>query len=90
MGAIAKYDKGTIVAKLRAARQRKRAQAGRCEGAKPYGTRPGEAAGLKRIHTLHACGASFQAITEALNAEGFAPRRGLRWHPHAVARIARR
>jgi DNA invertase Pin-like site-specific DNA recombinase len=90
MGAIAEYDKGTIVAKLRAARQRKRAQAGRCEGAKPYGARPGEAAGLDRIHALHAGGASFHAITVALNAEGFAPRRGLRWHPHAVARIARR
>jgi DNA invertase Pin-like site-specific DNA recombinase len=38
----------------------------------------------------HAAGATFQAITEALNAAGMAPRRGLRWHPHAVARIAKR
>jgi DNA invertase Pin-like site-specific DNA recombinase len=90
VGAVAEYDKQTIVAKLRAARSRKRAQLGRCEGAKPYGVRPGEAAGLARIHTMHAGGASFQAITEALNAEGLAPRRGLRWHPHAVARIAKR
>ena len=90
VGAVAQYDKASIVSKLRAARQRKRAQNGRCEGAKPYGVRPGESAGLERIRAMHSSGASFLAISEALNAEGIAPRRGRRWHPHAVARIARR
>jgi DNA invertase Pin-like site-specific DNA recombinase len=90
MGAIAEYDKGTIVAKLRAARQRMRARDGHCEGAKPYGVRDGESAVLERIQAMHAAGARFQAIAQALNAEGIGPRRGLRWHPHAVARIARR
>jgi hypothetical protein len=37
-----------VVLKLRVARQRKRAKYGRCEGAKPYGTLPGEAETLKR------------------------------------------
>lgn len=43
MGAIAEYDKAMVVLKLRGARQRKRAKERRCEGAKPYGTLPGEA-----------------------------------------------
>lgn len=90
MGAVAQYDKGTIIAKLRVARQRKREQDGRCEGAKRYGAHPGESAVLERIHAMHAAGARFQRIAEALNAEGLAPRRGARWHPYAVARIARR
>lgn len=90
MGAIAEYDKGTIVAKLRAARQRKRAQNGRCEGAKPYGTRPGEAEVLDRIRGLHASGTRFLAIAAVLNADGIRPRRGSRWHPYAVERIAKR
>jgi DNA invertase Pin-like site-specific DNA recombinase len=42
LGAIAAYDKSMIVLKLRGARERKRAQSGRCEGAKPYGELPGE------------------------------------------------
>jgi DNA invertase Pin-like site-specific DNA recombinase len=90
VGAVAQYDKASIVSKLRAARQRQRARDGKCEGAKAYGAWPGESAGLERIRAMHMAGTAFQAIAHALNAEGIAPRRGLRWHPHAVARIARR
>jgi hypothetical protein len=35
-GAIAQYDKGMIVAKLKAARMRKKVEEGRCEGQRPY------------------------------------------------------
>jgi DNA invertase Pin-like site-specific DNA recombinase len=90
VGAVAQYDKATIVSKLRVARQRHREQHGRCEGAKPYGARPGEADVLNRIRTMHAAGARFLAIAEALNAEGITPRRGRSWHPYAVERIAKR
>jgi hypothetical protein len=38
LGAVAAYDKAMIVLKLRGARERKRAQRGRCEAAKPYGS----------------------------------------------------
>src|SRR5215469_10887493 len=48
-GAIAEYEKTMIVLKLRGARQRARARDGRCEGAKPFGSRPGEAEVLERI-----------------------------------------
>jgi len=90
MGAIAEYDKSMVVLKLRGARQRKRAKEGRCEGAKPYGTLPGEAETLKRIQEIRAEGKSFQSIAEALNAAGVTPRRGSKWHPFAVARILQR
>ena len=39
VGAVAQYDKASIVSKLRVARQRQREEHGRCEGAKPYGAR---------------------------------------------------
>jgi DNA invertase Pin-like site-specific DNA recombinase len=90
MGAIAEYDKSMIVLKLRGARQRMRARAGRCEGAKPYGTRPGEADVLATIRSLRTAGRSLQAIAGALNAQGIRPRRGAEWHPYTVARIAER
>lgn len=90
VGAVAQYDKASIVSKLRAARQRKRAQVGRCEGAKPYGSIPGESRTLELIRAWHSAGASFLAIAEALNTQEVTPRRGRRWHPYAVARIVRR
>jgi DNA invertase Pin-like site-specific DNA recombinase len=90
MGAIAEYDRRMVVLKLRGARQRMRTREGRCEGAKAYGTLDGEAGVLQRIHSMRTSGDSFQAIAAALNAEGIAPRRGVRWHPYAVARIATR
>jgi hypothetical protein len=43
LGAVAQFEKAVIVSKLKAARVRKRRATGRCEGRKPYGTRPGEA-----------------------------------------------
>lgn len=43
LGALAQYDKGQIVVRLRGARLRKKAQTGRCEGRKPHGFRDGEA-----------------------------------------------
>ena len=56
MGAIAEYDESMVVLKLRGARQRMRAHGGRCEGAKPYGTQPGEAESLATIQTLRSAG----------------------------------
>src|SRR5262249_16486585 len=68
-GAIAEYEKDMIVAKLRGARQRTRTRVGRCEGRKPYGTRPGEPEAIKRMRALRASDQTFQAIAAALNAE---------------------
>ena len=37
LAAVAQFEKGCIVAKLRVARARRRAKTGRCEGVKPFG-----------------------------------------------------
>src|SRR6476469_3646331 len=50
LGAIAQFEKATTVAKLAAARKRKRAETGRCEGRKPLAeTRPDVVAMAKRL-----------------------------------------
>ena len=90
MGAIAEYDKAMVVLKLRGARQRAKAKTGRCEGAKPYGTKAGESDVLDRMRTLRMSGVSFQEIAAVLNEDGMAPRRGSKWHPYAVGRILAR
>ncbi len=41
LGAIYQFDKATLVAKLKAARERKRARNGKCEGRKSYAEMPG-------------------------------------------------
>jgi DNA invertase Pin-like site-specific DNA recombinase len=87
MGAVAQYDKSQIVAKLRGARLRKRAQQGRCEGRKPYGHYEGEQATIERIKELRAAGMGFDRIAAQLNEEGLKPRTGQRWHGLVVNRI---
>jgi DNA invertase Pin-like site-specific DNA recombinase len=86
-GAIAEYEKTMIVLKLRGARMRAKAQNGHCEGAKPYGTLPGEAAAIERMAALRASGMAFQPIAEQLNAEGLKPRRGAKWYGKTVDNI---
>jgi DNA invertase Pin-like site-specific DNA recombinase len=91
MGAIAEYDKAMVVTKLRAARKRMRASQGRCEGRKPYGSRPGESATLERIQALRLAGSSYDAIAETLTAEGVPTRTtGRRWFGSTLAKIMRR
>lgn len=90
MGAIAQYDKRMVVLKLRGARQRAKARGERCEGAKPYGELEGEAEVLFTMKDLRSADISFAAIANTLNQTGRKPRRGMKWHPHAVARILKR
>ena len=46
LGAIAQFDKATVVAKLKAARERKREATGKCEGRKSYAEANPEMVGL--------------------------------------------
>jgi site-specific DNA recombinase len=87
MGVFAEYDKSQIVLKLKVARERKKAQTGRCEGRKPYGYYEGEPAILLRMRELHLAGLSFHRVATQLNAEGLNPRMGQKWHGFAVNRI---
>ena len=87
LGAFFQYEKTLLVAKLRGARQRVKAQNGRCEGRKPYGTFAGEEAVIGHMKELRAGGQAVDTIAETLNAEGVKPRTGAQWHSNTVYRI---
>ena len=89
-GAIAEYEKAMIVAKLRGARQRRKAKAGRCEGRKPFGHFEGESDTLRRMQALRSEGLGFDRIAEKLNTEGYKGRTGGCWHGMVVNRILSR
>lgn len=90
LGAVAQHDKACLVAKLRKARQRRRAADGRCEGRKPYGFRSTEVSGVERIRDLAAQGVAARKIAQTLNSEGVPSRGGKPWSFGTVARICRR
>ena len=95
LGAVAQFEKLVIVLKLRAARDRIRRRDGRCEGRKPFGSRPNEAVGLERIRQLRRKPKgkprlSVAAIAEQLNREGIPTRQGRPWRPSSVHAILRR
>jgi DNA invertase Pin-like site-specific DNA recombinase len=89
-GAIAQYDRAMIILKLRAARKRVKATAGRCEGRKPFGSYPGERGIIERMLALRVAGETFVKIAETLNT-GKVPTRvsGGRWFPATVQKILR-
>lgn len=70
MGAIAEYDRACIVAKLRAARVRKRAAGDWREGRKPFGARAGEAETLALMRRYRVEGRKFAEIAWELEAAG--------------------
>lgn len=89
LGAVSEFEKSVLVLKLRAARDRIRRTKGRCEGAKPYGEYPGEAAVVERMRRLRrkpAKGrrATLTDIATTLNAEGFRNRAGRDWSARMV------
>ena len=89
LGAFFQYEKTLLVAKLRGARQRIRAVDGRCEGRKPYGTRPGELEVIERMKALRKQGLALDKIAGTLNAERLMPRAGSMWYPTSVQRVLR-
>lgn len=90
-GAINQYEKAMIVAKLRGARERKRAKTGHCEGRPAYGTHPKhqqeEAVVIAQIKALRKQGMPLLTIAKTLNEKGFTSRSGKAWHPMQVSRI---
>lgn len=94
LGAVSEFEKNVIVLKLRAARNRVRRTDGRCEGRKPYGTRPGEEKAIEKILELRRAvrgkeRMSFQRIAETLNAEGITTRQGGPWKPGTVYKLVK-
>jgi len=92
LGAVAEFDKSVTVLKLRAARERKRRQMGRCEGRKPYGHHPAERAIIAKIKALRrkprgGPRLSFAKIADQLNTDGFTNRSGRPWSPVRVFQV---
>jgi len=100
LGAFSQFEKANIVAKLRHARETKKATEGRCEGRKPYGAYPGEAGTLERMKQIHAevaasaehktVQAIFSAAAARLNEEGLKPREAAKWTWNPIYKILRR
>lgn len=94
LAAVAQFDKTSIVAKLRKARARKRAEDGRCEGVKPFGALPGEQGAIDRMRALRrkreGKRMSFARIAEELQADGFRTRSGNPWSASTVRNVLNR
>jgi len=99
IGAIAQYERATIVRRMQDGRAAKAAQGGYAYGAPAYGQRAeggrlaadeAEQAAIARMRELSGAGASLRAVAAALDAEGIRPKRGERWHPQTVARALAR
>ncbi|MBL4702619.1 MAG: hypothetical protein JKX85_15335 [Phycisphaeraceae bacterium] len=89
LGAVSQFEKSVLVAKLKAARDRKRRKTGRCEGQKPFGHRPGEQdtlAMMKQLRRKPRKGErrSFAAIAKALNDKGRPCRKAAAWTAGSV------
>jgi DNA invertase Pin-like site-specific DNA recombinase len=83
LGAIAQFEKASSVAKLAAARKRKREREGRCEGRKPLSeTRP-------RGRRLKGGQLSFRGVSKELAALGFFNELGKPYAAESVASMLR-
>lgn len=79
LGAIAQFEKATVVAKLAAARKRKREVAGKCEGRKSHAeARPEVVALARRLRRRKPKGGqmSLRAISAELASSGYVNERG--------------
>ena len=94
-GAVAEYDKSMLVAKLRAARERKKLKTGRCEGRKGFGETEQEQAVIRRMRALRRNrkgkpSHTYQEIADILNGEGITTKDGKEWGPSQVCRTLKR
>lgn len=90
-GALAQWDRAMTCQKLRAARERKKAKVGRCEGRAPYGHYPDEILTLARMKMLRSSGLNAREIAQRLSEDGHTSRSGLKiWNTATVSKILRR
>lgn len=85
LGAVAQFEKASLVAKLAAARKRKRAAGGHADGRAPA---PIEARDIAK--SLHASGASLRDIASELAAQGFFAPSGKPYLAESVKRMLQR
>jgi DNA invertase Pin-like site-specific DNA recombinase len=96
VGAVSQYEKAVIRGRLMAGKAQKKAKGGFLGGRAPYGfkvedgtvvTDPTEQEAVALAGRLAASGASLRAIAAELEARGYRPKVGDRWHPNAVRRV---
>jgi len=88
LGAISQFEKASVVAKLAAARKRKREKDGKCEGRKSFQEKQPEMVALaRRLRRKRPKGGqlSLRAISEELAAQGYLNERG---KPYAAKSVA--
>ena len=89
LGAVSQFDKATLVLKLRGARERRRAQDGKCEGRKSHAElRPNAVKLARRLHRKHPRTGerrSLRKISELLAAEGYRNGAGKAFSASAIA-----
>lgn len=99
MGAIAEYERATIVRRMKDGRALKAERGGFAYGAPAYGQRAqngelvadeAEQLAIGRIRELSGAGKSLRQVCDALAAEDIRPKRGERWYPATVARVLAR
>ena len=92
LGAIAQFEKASSVAKLAAARKRKREREGRCEGRKPLSeTRPEVVALARKLRRRRPKGGqlSLRRVSRELATRGFLNERGKPYAAKSVASMVR-
>ena len=92
LGAIAQFEKASAVAKLAAARKRKRERDGRCEGRKPLReTHPEAVALARKLRRRRPKGGqlSLREVSKELATRGFLNERGKQYAPKSVASMLR-
>lgn len=90
LGAIAQFEKASLVAKLASGRRRKKKLTGRCEGRKPIAeAHPGAALLAKSLRRKKPKGGqmSLRAIASELAAAGHLNERGAPFNPRAVLEL---
>lgn len=96
LGAVADYERAMIRLRMSAGANRKKANGGYAGGGIPFGYRskeaklvphPQESRALALMKERKQAGWSLREIAQELDARGFPPRKGEKWHPYSVSRI---
>ena len=90
LGAVSQFEKAALIAKLRAARERKKAATGKCGGRKSYAERDAATVALaKRLHryTVNGRRRSLRDVAAELETAGYVSIAGTRYGAAAVARM---
>lgn len=89
LGALAEWEKSQLVFKLRAARQRKKAASGWCEGETPFGAKPGERDVLNFAVSMYEVTSNYASVARMLNDGGFRPRYAKQFDRKSVQSLIR-